>query len=658
MVMRGSAAVNKIRDLLGHDQVLLPIPRGHKRPSFEDWQNTSPDYMKEPEYLAQLAKGNIGVLLGHDQLVTIDLDLDEAVEPFLNLNPKLHGTLRTKRARGCNFWIRIKGKYPKPCILQTQNGARWGEWRADGNQTVIHGAARDRKKGERKLIPYKIVVRSRPIEVAFDEINWPLGLVLPWVTPQGGKEEPSTAMTFDRLKKLYGEPYYENKKGPYAINQPFWAGLFAAENTVLWEPTERDFYAYNPEIGIYEEMSADLIKRQLSERLLGASKEINCFWLQTQRTNRCLNDITAQLRGIVEHRDAFAHGERRVHLNNGVFRFENGGELLPFSPDFISRNRSPIDFDADAECPRFLDELIYPALHPDDVVLVQKYFGQCLLGTNLIQRILILDGLSERGKTQLANVVQAVVGRVNCTQLRTELLAQRFETYRFVKKTLLIGVDVVPDFLSTPGASYLKGLVGGDWFDGEKKNSVDSFQFQGDRGVIITANSRLRVRLAGDIAAWRRRLLIARYEGPKPKRKIPNFGEKLVREEGSGILSWAIAGLAMLLRDIDETGDIVLSEQQLGIVDSLLAESDSLRLFLQEKVELAEDWDLSVSDIIERYAAYCPEKGWMPLPITEVQRSLEGLMLQAFHVSKSHCIKREGHSVRGFFGVRFKPDEP
>jgi Bifunctional DNA primase/polymerase, N-terminal len=199
MVMRGSAAVNKIRDLLGHDQVLLPIPRGHKRPSFEDWQNTSPDYMKEPEYLAQLAKGNIGVLLGHDQLVTIDLDLDEAVEPFLNLNPKLHGTLRTKRARGCNFWIRIKGKYPKPCILQTQNGARWGEWRADGNQTVIHGAARDRKKGERKLISYKIVVRSRPIEVAFDEINWPLGLVLPWVTPQGGKEEPSTAMTFDRL---------------------------------------------------------------------------------------------------------------------------------------------------------------------------------------------------------------------------------------------------------------------------------------------------------------------------------------------------------------------------------------------------------------------------------------------------------------------------
>jgi len=146
---------------------------------------------------------------------------------------------------------------------------------------------------------------------------------------------------------------------------------------------------------------------------------------------------------------------------------------LSFSPTFISRNASPIVFDENARCDRFLNELIYPAVHEDDVVVIQKYFGLCLLGRNLIQRILILDGKSARGKTQLANAIQGVVGRVNCTQLRTELLGERFETYRFTKKTLLVGVDVMPDFLSTPGASVLKGLVGGDWFDGEKKGSND-----------------------------------------------------------------------------------------------------------------------------------------------------------------------------------------
>src|SRR5262249_28813199 len=163
-----------------------------------------------------------------------------------------------------------------------------------------------------------------------------------------------------------------------------------------------------------------------------------------------------------------------------IFSFENGGELLAFSPTFVSRNRSQIGFDGNAKCDRFLNELVIPAVLPEDVVLLQKYAGLCLLGVNLVQRMLILDGESARGKTQLANVIQAVVGRENVTQLRTKWLAERFETYRFLKKTLLIGVDVERDFLSTRGAGVLKGLVGGDWFDAEQKLGTGSFPVQGN----------------------------------------------------------------------------------------------------------------------------------------------------------------------------------
>jgi phage/plasmid-associated DNA primase len=154
--------------------------------------------------------------------------------------------------------------------------------------------------------------------------------------------------------------------------------------------------------------------------------------------------------------------------------------------------------------------------------------------------------------------------------------------------------------------------VGGDWFDAEKKGSNDSFQFQGNFGVIVTSNTRLRIRLCGDAGAWRRRLLIVRYEGPPPPKKIPDFGEKLAREEGAGILNFAIAGLGMLLKDIDDAGEIALSPRQLKIVDNLLAESDSLRLFLKESLEATEEWDLSVAEIVEAYAAFCPERGWTP----------------------------------------------
>ncbi len=649
-----SSIVAELINLLGDDVVLLPIKRGEKGPSGKEmkgWQHFTSERMKDSKYLAKLNHGgNIGALLGN-RLDTIDLDRDKDVEPFLRLNPKLRDTLRTKRVRGCNLWVRVKGDYPESCKLKTASGEDFGEWRADGNQTVIYGEAIDRNKGETTATPYKIENRVKPIEMAFDEIKWPAELALPW---ENEAVSSTGATTVEELQRLYGQPYYQDGNGnPRSLNESFWAGLFASENIVLWEPDERAFYRYQDETGIYVEESVDALKRRLSDRLLEASRQTNCFWLERQRSDSRLNSIVAHLRGILERRGAFAQVERKIHLANGVFSFENGGALLPFAPPFVSRNRSPITFDENARCDRFLNELIYPAVHKDDVVLIQKFFGLCLLGNNLIQRMLILDGKSGRGKTQLANVIRGVVGGENTTQLRTEFLGERFETYRFLKKTLLVAVDVNPNFLSTKGASVLKGLVGGDWFDAEQKGGTGTFAFQGTLCAVITSNARLRVLLAGDVGAWRRRLLIVRYEAPAPKKKITDFGTVLIRQEGSGILNFGLAGLELLLRDIDEKGDIALNERQRGIVDSLLEESDSLRFFLLDRIEKGPG-DISVGELVEAYAAFCPEKGWRAMPITEVYGSLEGLMLELFQVVKSHSVKRDGKAARGFFGVGFR----
>ena len=63
-----------------------------------------------------------------------------------------------------------------------------------------------------------------------------------------------------------------------------------------------------------------------------------------------------------------------------------------------------------------------------------------------------------------------------------------------------------------------------------------------------------------------------------------------------------------------------MSRRQRGVVDSLLAESDSLRHFLQERVQVDPYGDVIISQLVEVYAAYCPEHRWQALPITEVQR--------------------------------------
>jgi len=643
--------VTRLRLRLGEDVVLLNVAKLGKNPVEPGWQKFTAAKMGDDSYLKTLNHGgNIGVLLGRNSggLHSIDLDLDEAVEPFLALNPKLAATLRTKRMRGGNLWVRVTGPSPASVKLKTKDGMAWGEWRGDGNQTVIFGEAMDARKGEAEPTRYRITHDGVVVVVAFDEIIWPNNLVLSWL-----KEAP-TPSTDKGMVGEYGEPFYNDAKGkPKTLNESFWSGVYANENHVLWEPTERAFFKYSETDGIYRDVSPDLIKNEISSRLLLAStaSQMNVFWLQTQRTDRTLTAITAQLKGVVEERDAFQKRAECLALGNGLLTLADGGTFREFSPSVRLRHKSPVNYSPTALCPRFLNELVYPAVHPEDVSLLQKYSGLALLGDNLIQRMLILDGEAGRGKSQWSNAIQAVVGRENVTQLRTRFLGDRFETYRFLRKSLLVGIDVEPDFLSTKGAAVLKGLVGGDWFDVERKGGTESFPMQGKFCCIVTSNARLRVRLQGDVNAWRRRLLIVRYEAPPPKKKIPDFGALLVKEEGSGILNWCLGGLEALLQDVAELGDISMTPRQKAVADALLEESDSLAVFLREKVKSDADGDVSVAELIEAYATFCPDRGWRSLPITEIENEIPGLMLDNFRVTKAHSISRDGKSVRGFRGV-------
>jgi phage/plasmid-associated DNA primase len=211
------------------------------------------------------------------------------------------------------------------------------------------------------------------------------------------------------LIEEYGEPYYCKKDVVSSINESFWAGLHNDKNMQLYEPSEKCFYRYDDSTGLYIDVSADVIKQEISKRMLEISREKSISELEGKRTNIILNNIIGQLKGISEKRDAFDRNTRRiVHLANGVIEFkaDDKPDFVSFSPEFYSRNQSPIPFDEYAQYPRFLNELLKPATSHDDAILIQKYTGLCLLGNNLVQRILILDGEAGRGKSTISIIIQ------------------------------------------------------------------------------------------------------------------------------------------------------------------------------------------------------------------------------------------------------------
>ena len=182
-----------------------------------------------------------------------------------------------------------------------------------------------------------------------------------------------------------------------------------------------------------------------------------------------------------------------------------------FSPDFYSKNRSEIAYKPGAQCPKFLGKLIGPCMKPDDIKCLQLYLGQCLLGINLSQTFLMLTGTAGAGKSTVVNVIEGLVNKENCTELRLEHATERFELFHLLDKTVLTAVDVKSNFLMTKGGYMLKSLVGGDPKTAEAKGKNETFAVQGIFNAVITANATLAVDIDADNAAWDRRMRWIEY---------------------------------------------------------------------------------------------------------------------------------------------------
>jgi P4 family phage/plasmid primase-like protien len=656
MLEIAQSPLQRFTALLGEDVFFVPCIRGTKKPAVTYAQRPF-ETTQTPAYRHALASGefNIAVYLGKMSggLCAIDFDRDEDLTAFLAANPELASTTRSRGSRGGMVWVRILPRQKGAGRSEMENGepdypesctTPQFEWRANGRLSTIYGR-------HPKGMDYTLLVEAPPVTVAFADIAWPDGWELPWV----GATERDAA---EALAKEYGRPFYTSKEGHVTgLNERYWAALYARENRVLYDPDEKEFYLYQEGRGLWLPVTQENIREVISGRILEASREARQFTLEIQITQAKLKAVVSALMGIVENREAFKTKQRIIHVSNGVIRFLDDGDVQfgGFSPEDYSRNQSPFAFDPEAECPRFLNELIHPAVSADDADLIQRWVGLALFGYNLPQRFLILDGMPNGGKGTLVRIIQAMVGLENAYQLRTECLRERFETYRYRGKTLLIGPDVPGDFLMQRGASVLKQLVGGDPLSAEGKGSNGDFAMFGTFNIVMTCNSRLRLRLEGDAGAWRRRLLVVRYENPPPARRILDFHQTLLREEGSGILRWALAGFVKLQAEFAEVGDFILSDGQQERVDSLLAESDSLRLFVREGMERHEDGDVTTGELHQAYAEFCADKGWNALPITVVERTAPDVMLDVWQVAKSHSIERDGKKAnRGWREVRLK----
>jgi P4 family phage/plasmid primase-like protien len=467
---------------------------------------------------------------------------------------------------------------------------------------------------------------------------------IPTVTPAGGDED---------LIARCGPPILlDERANPSDINQMFVAARHKRDNLILFEPSLTLFYCYDEPTGLWKPKTESRVVVEMGDSLPALLDAYEAAPLLRKRSESFMSQVLRFLKGMAENAEAFQRREPVIHVGNGVLHLNDDPPTLhEFSPDYYSRNRSEIRYEPNAICPRFLDELLGPALPEDDISLLQRYAGLCLLGGNPAQRFLILRGTAGGGKSTLVEVLETIIGSHNVAQLRVHLLTERFEIAGFLGKTLLCGKDVPGDFLDNRAAHVLKPLTGGDRLSAEQKNVKHRFEVTGDFAVIITTNSRLHVRLDSDTEAWRRRMLIIDFTLPPTAKPIPHFARELVRTEGPGILNWCIDGAVRLLAELREHGRIQLTDAQKQRVDALLCESDSVRHFVTKCVTTDPTGDVTVSELLTAYNSFCASQGWQAVTVRQFESQVCDHMVSVHRAHKRTDIQRNDKNQRGYARV-------
>ena len=117
--------------------------------------------------------------------------------------------------------------------------------------------------------------------------------------------------------------------------------------------------------------------------------------------------------------------------------------VIPATPALFTMNALAFDYDADAAPPgrwlAFLDQLWWN--DAESIVLLQEWFGYCLIADTSHQKMLLLVGPRRSGKGTIGRILTRLVGLANVVGPTTNSLAGPFGLQQLIGKSLAIVSD-------------------------------------------------------------------------------------------------------------------------------------------------------------------------------------------------------------------------
>ncbi|PSQ05244.1 hypothetical protein BRC97_09920 [Halobacteriales archaeon QS_6_71_20] len=367
-----------------------------------------------------------------------------------------------------------------------------------------------------------------------------------------------------------------------------------------------ELYRYDPTTGIYRDDGESVVRTTLEDGLgrynrRGESNEI-VYKLQQQTTVE-LDDFGP---------------EDRVCVANGVLDVTNPSNptLRSHSPDHLFLRHQPMEYDRDAECPRF-EEFLSEAVPEEDRPKLQEYVGYTVFHhwNMKFQHALLILGPQASGKSTFLNTITELLGAENVAHQSVQRLANnRFATAKLVGKLANVRNDLDSSLVKYTGR--FKELTAGDPLPAEEKYK-SSYFFRPTQKYLFAANQAPRVKDADD--AFYRRWLHVEFPHTVPESdRNPDLEDEL-KEELPGILNWALEGYRRLLTNDGFTNEQSTDEKRAH----WMANGDSIQQFVENGPVKLDPNDETAKDMV--YAAYrdwCNDRGLSPKTKSVFSRKL------------------------------------
>lgn len=367
---------------------------------------------------------------------------------------------------------------------------------------------------------------------------------------------------------------------------------------VTWEGTR---WAWHPDDGPAIEAARDVIRRIPTD-----NAHLKAWRLKSMRA-RAIADAARLARSAPAMRVAASQFDRhpwQLNTPGGVVDLRTGA-IAAATPALFHSKQTTV---TPAEMPTPLWDKFLQTTFQSNAPLeryVQRLAGLTFIGEVLEHVLPFAHGPGGNGKGVFAEVLLGVAGDYGTSAPQGFLVAGRdkheTELANLQGRRVVVASEINEN--TKFDEAKVKALTGGDTITARFMRQ-DFFTFAPSHTFWLLGNSQPKVETGGD-SFWRRLRLIPFTHTVPEADKIENLQQRLVDEEGPGILHWIIQGAVDYAHDGLQTPTEVLAA-----TDSYRAEEDHLGRFVEDRCSIGggDIARVETPDLRKAYDAWCREQ--------------------------------------------------